>query len=123
MASVFATLAVQWAGRTNRYPDHFQSGLKPHRVQKLYYQTTNFTLPERQPISQSPITTVIDIGRHLETKIAAFHAHASQAPLFPLFEGLIRPRGPKESFHLAAVSEPSSISHETDLFAGVKDQN
>jgi LmbE family N-acetylglucosaminyl deacetylase len=121
LASVFATLAVQWAGRTNRYPDHFQLGLKPHRVQKLYYQTTNFTLPDRQPVSQSPITAVIDIGEHLETKIAAFHAHASQAPLFPLFDSHVRPRGGKEAFHLAALSTPRSVSQETDLFAGVSD--
>jgi LmbE family N-acetylglucosaminyl deacetylase len=123
MASVFATLAVQWAGRTNRYPDHFQLGLQPHRVQKLYYQTTNFTLPDRQPVSQPPITAVIDIGRHLETKVAAFHAHASQAPLFRLFDSHVRPRGGKEAFHLAATSNPRSISLETDLFAGISDED
>jgi LmbE family N-acetylglucosaminyl deacetylase len=123
MASVFTTLAVQWAGRSNRYPDHFSNGLSPHRVQKLYYGTANFTLPERQPISPSPITTVIEIGKYLDTKIAAFHAHASQAPLFPIFENTIRQRGTRELFHLAAVSTPAPVRQESDLFDGVKDEN
>lgn len=121
MASVFTTLAVQWASRSNRYPDHFNDGLKPHRVQKLYYGTANFTLPERQPISPSPVTAVIDISKYLDTKIAAFHAHASQAPLFPLFENTIRQRGSNEMFHLAAVSSPGPIREETDLFDGIKE--
>jgi len=121
MASVFTTLAVQWAGRSNRYPDHFNDGLAPYRVQKLYYGTANFTLLERQPISPSPITAVIDISQYLETKIAAFHAHASQAPLFPIFENTIRQRGPNEMFHLAAVSSPGSIRQETDLFDGIQE--
>src|SRR5581483_8594043 len=34
MASVFATMACEWAGRTNRYPDQFSNGLAPHRAQK-----------------------------------------------------------------------------------------
>lgn len=121
MASVFTTLAVQWAARSNRYPDHFNDGLTPHRVQKLYYGTANFTLPDRQPVALSPISASIDIGKYLDTKIAAFRAHATQAPLFPIFENMIRQRGSKEVFHLAACIHPSTIEQETDLFAGVKD--
>ena len=47
MASVFASLAFHWSGRTNRYPDQFAEGLKPHRPQKLYYATADFNLPDR----------------------------------------------------------------------------
>src|SRR5262249_38133145 len=36
MAGMFAALAMQWSGQNNRYPDQFNCGLKPHRVQKLY---------------------------------------------------------------------------------------
>ena len=49
MASVFATLATQWAGRSNRYPDHFKNGLSPHRVQKLYHATANLRSPTGNP--------------------------------------------------------------------------
>jgi LmbE family N-acetylglucosaminyl deacetylase len=123
MTSIFATLAYQWAARSNRYPDHFKDGLTPHRVQKLYYGTVNFTLPDRQPIALSPITATIEIGEHLEAKIAAFKAHATQSPLFSMFERTVRQRGTKEMFHLAASTTPGPIIQETDLFAGVKDED
>src|SRR5215470_19703450 len=80
MASVFATLAYQWAGRTNRYPDQLGDGMKPHRPHKLYYATANFTLPGRPPVALPPTTTVIQIGDYVNTKIAAFEAHATQSP-------------------------------------------
>jgi LmbE family N-acetylglucosaminyl deacetylase len=121
MASVFATLAYHWAGRTNRFPEQLNNGLRPHRIQKLYYGTAGFTLPERQPVSLAPATAVIEIGEFLEGKIRAFKAHTTQAPLFPIFENTVRQRGTKEMFHLAATITPRKIEPETDLFAGVED--
>ena len=120
MVSVFTTMAFHSAGRTNRYPEQLElEGLQPHRTQKLYYQTAGFTLEDRQPVSMSPITTVIDVGPYVDTKIAAFRKHTSQAPLFERFEGTVRRRGPRESFHLAASTTPQKMEPETDLFAGV----
>jgi LmbE family N-acetylglucosaminyl deacetylase len=119
MACVFATLAYTWAGRNNRYPDQLIDRVQPHTVQKLYYATTHFTLPDRQPVSPSPITTVIQIGDHMETKIAAFEAHTTQAPVFPVVREAILARGREEMFHLAATSRPSTLAQETDLFTGV----
>jgi LmbE family N-acetylglucosaminyl deacetylase len=119
MASVFATLAYEWAGRNNRYPDQLIDGVQPHRVQKLYYGTSNFVLSSRPPTSPSPVTTVIQIGDCLEAKIAAFEAHTTQAPVFPLVRDTILARGREEMFHLAATSEPTTLTPETDLFAGV----
>jgi LmbE family N-acetylglucosaminyl deacetylase len=121
MVSVFATLAFHWAGRANRYPDQLGGGITPHRAQKLYYATANFTLSDRQPILLSFPTARIDIGNFLEAKIAAFKAHASQAPLWPRFEENIRKGARQEMFHLAASSSRSS-GQETDLFAGVSEQ-
>ena len=120
MVSVFATLAFHWAGRANRYPDQLQGGITPHRTQKLYYSTANFTLPNRPPIVSSAPTARIDIGNFLEAKIAAFKAHTSQGPLWPRFEENMRQRARQEMFHLAA-SRSSSIAQETDLFAGVSE--
>ena len=122
MASVFATLAFHWAGRNNRYPDQLAGEITPQQTQKLYYSTTNFTLPDRQPVTLPPASAIIEIGDYLETKIAAFKAHASQGPLWPLFESHVRLRGRQEMFHLAARATPGLIEQETDLFAGVKDQ-
>ncbi|MFB3815311.1 MAG: PIG-L deacetylase family protein [Terriglobales bacterium] len=120
MASIFATMAYHWAGRTNRYVDQLNDGVRPHRVQKLYYATSPFTLPDRQPVALPPATTVIDIGEYLTTKINAFKAHTTQAPLFSIFEGTVQRRGHFEMFHLAASVHPGPVQQETDLFAGVE---
>jgi LmbE family N-acetylglucosaminyl deacetylase len=121
MASVFASLAFHWAGRDNRYPDQLRDGLATHCTQKLYYATADFVLPNRQPITLPPATANIEISDYLEMKIAAFKAHTSQAPLFPLLEGNVRKRGAREMFHLAASMIPGPMVQETDLFAGVKE--
>jgi LmbE family N-acetylglucosaminyl deacetylase len=120
MASVFATLAFHWAGRNNRYADQITAEITPHRAQKLYYGTVNFTLPDRQPVTLPPATAIIEIGDYLDTKIAAFMAHTSQAPLWPLFESHVRQRGRQEMFHLVARVTPGLSEQETDLFAGIK---
>jgi LmbE family N-acetylglucosaminyl deacetylase len=120
MTSIFTTMAFHWAGRTNRYPEQLEKeSLQPHRTQKLYYATTSFTLDDRQPVSMPPYNAAIDIAPYLDTKIAAFKKHTSQAPLFEMFEGTVRRRGPRELFHLAAAITPRELETETDLFAGV----
>ncbi|MBZ5646305.1 MAG: PIG-L family deacetylase [Acidobacteriia bacterium] len=123
MVSLFTTLAYHWAGRSNRYPEQLNGGLEPHRTQKLYYATALFTLPDRQPVSLSPVTAVIEVGKDLlERKIAAFKAHTSQSPLFSIFENAVRQRGTQETFHLAASTRPRHVEPETDLFAGVEEK-
>jgi LmbE family N-acetylglucosaminyl deacetylase len=123
MASIFATLAFEWAARSNRFPDQLTGGLQPHVTQKLYYATANFILPDRPTIAPSPVTATIQIGQHLETKIAAFESHTTQAPVFPLVRQHILARAREERFHLVARSVPSEIKMETDLFEGVEDGN
>jgi len=122
MASIFATTACHWAGRTNRFPEQLQNGLVPHQTQKLYYATALFTMPDRQPVLLAPTTTVIELEpREIDLKIAAFKVHTSQAPLFGFFEETIRKRGRKEVFHLANSVKPQKAEMETDLFAGVEE--
>ncbi len=123
MASVFATLAFHWAGRSNRFPDQLTGSIVPHRVQKLYHGTADFTLPGRQPVTLPPATAIIEIGKYLETKIDAFKAHTSQQPLWSLFEEFARKRGSREMFHLAATVKIGSAEAETDLFAGVTEES
>lgn len=119
ISSTFATLAFHWAGRKNRFVDQFWTELQEHRVQKLYYQTNNFQIPDRPPVSSAPTTCEISVGKYLEQKIRAFRQHHSQEPLFDLFESYLRKRPAVESFHLAATNEPRKCEMETDLFAGV----
>lgn len=120
MVSIFATMAYHWAARSNRFPDQLQNGLAPHQTKKLYYGTALFTMPDRQPVSLAPSSAVIELAPHeLETKIAAFKSHTSQAPLFAFFEETVRRRGRLELFHLAASAQPRKVETETDLFAGI----
>src|ERR1035437_984589 len=123
MSGVFATMAFQWAPRTNRFPEQFEEGLQSWRPQKLYYRTSEFTIPERQPVALSPVSARIEIGlERMERKIEAFKMHKSQAPLFNLFEGNARRHGTVERFHLAASVKPQDAQFENDLFAGVEDE-
>jgi LmbE family N-acetylglucosaminyl deacetylase len=108
MASVFATLAFHWAGRGNRFPDQLSDSVVAHRVQKLYYASSNSVLPGRQPVT-------------VETKIEAFRAHASQQPLWALFEEYERKGQSHERFHLAAAVKRGPIVAEDDLFTGIED--
>ena len=119
MASVFTNLAFHWAGHSNRFTEQLHGQITPHRTQKLYHPTANFNLPGRQPVTASPPTTVIEIGEYLETKIAAFRAHKSQSPLWPIFEDHVRKREKKELFHLEASLNSVPMNRETDLFQGV----
>jgi LmbE family N-acetylglucosaminyl deacetylase len=121
MAGLFATAAFHWAGRTNRFVEQLEAGLKPHRAQKLYYTTGNFNIPDRQPISPAPTTAILEVGDVTELKIKAFAAHTSQNPLLPLFSNYVLNRGTQERLHLAAAITPREGTMETDLFEGVEE--
>jgi LmbE family N-acetylglucosaminyl deacetylase len=119
MVSLFATMAFHWAGRANRYPEQLKQGLKAHQAEKLYFLTSDFSLPDRGPVLLPPITAEVEMAEFIDAKVAAFKAHKSQAPLFSRVEDAIRRRGGKEYYHLAAATTPASRERETDLFAGV----
>lgn len=120
MASLFATAAFHWAGRTNRYVEQIDAGLQPWRVAKLYYGTSNFLLPDRQPISPAPWTAIIDFGEERRNrKRDAFAAHTTQNPLLPVFAESLKQRGAQEMFHLANSIQQMPAKQETDLFEGV----
>jgi LmbE family N-acetylglucosaminyl deacetylase len=123
MAGTFATLAFEWAGRPDRYPEQLEQGLKPYRAQKLYYHTADFHLPDRQPISQPTVTARIEIGaQRFEKKVEAFRQHTTQAPLFERVRKNLGQRlGTVEMYHLAAASNPQDAKAETDLFEDVTD--
>jgi LmbE family N-acetylglucosaminyl deacetylase len=119
MSSLFATIAFQWAGRENRFPDQLGNGRSAYRPQKLYYSTSEALLADRTPVILPPITTTIDIGAHLETKITAFKAHTTQEPLWRYVEERLYQRSRREQYHLAASTKLGPVVAETDLFAGV----
>lgn len=120
MASMLGTLAFHWAGRDNRFPEQIAQGLAAHQAWKLYYCTAKHLLPGYPSVSLTPVSTVIEIGDLYRTKLEAFRAHLTQAPLLPMFEkyvGHLR----QELFHLAASTIPALSQQETDLFAGIEE--
>ena len=121
MAGVFASMAFEWAGRPDRFPEQIESGLQPHRAQKLYYLTADFVLPDRQPIAPPTVTTRIEIGKErFEKKAEAFRLHTTQTPLFErVRKNLGRREGTVEMYHLVATRDPQDLKPETDLFEGV----
>jgi LmbE family N-acetylglucosaminyl deacetylase len=121
MAGMFASVAFEWAGRPDRFPEQIEQGLKPHRVQKLYYVTADFFLPDRQPIALPTVTARIEIGKErFEKKVEAFHLHQTQAPLFERVRKNLGHRlGTVEMYHLVAARDPREAKLETDLFEGV----
>jgi LmbE family N-acetylglucosaminyl deacetylase len=124
MVALFTTAAYHWAARNDRFSEQLgHQGFPPHRAQKLYLATAPFTLPDRQPVALAPSTAVIEIGPYVETKVAAFKQHLSQAPLFPIFENMVRRRVGQERFILAAATAPRDAIIENDLFAGVEDSD
>lgn len=124
MAGTFATLAFEWAGRPDRFPEQLEQGAALHRTQKLYYHTADFILPDRQPISQPTVTTRIEIGQELfDIKAKAFQQHTTQAPLFErVRKNLGETLGGVEMFHLAATSAPRIAKAEADLFEDVLEE-
>ncbi len=123
MAGTFATLAFEWAGRPDRYPEQLQQGLAPHRAQKLYYLAADFVLADRQPISPLPVTARIEVGKERsEKKTQAFQQHTTQTPLFErVKKNLGQSLGTVEMYHLAATSRPREAKFETDLFEDVEE--
>src|SRR5215813_11913897 len=119
MASLVATAAFHWAGRNNRFAEQLKSGLRAHRTQKLYYHTASAPFPDREPVALAPASAMIDIGKYVETKLAAFKAHTTQNPLYERVAARLRQLGTQELFLLAATREPRKLKAETDLFEGV----
>ncbi len=121
MAGLFTAAAFQWAGRSNRYAEQLEDDLEPWQADKLYQVTAEFSLKERPPISLSPVTARVDIGKYVGRKNEAFALHKTQLPLQPIFEHAQEQAGVCELFHLAATREVTEAKMETDLFEGVKE--
>ncbi len=63
--------AARWmSGGRQDYPEHFDAGLEPHSVRELYYFARGPQLLNR----------IVDIGKHIDTKVAANLANVMQGP-------------------------------------------
>jgi LmbE family N-acetylglucosaminyl deacetylase len=123
MAGTFATMAFQWARRTDRYPEQLEQGLQPYHARKLYHFASDYLLPDVPPIAPPTVTARVDVGRErFQKKIEAFMQHTTQAPLFDRIKQNIGRGSPFEMYHLLGTREPRQAKFEDDLFDGVVDE-
>ena len=78
MACCFTSAAFHWSARAKRFPE---LGLPAFTPQRLYHQSTAFTLTDREPLLPAPWTVELDISSVKNRKEAAFHEHTSQLPV------------------------------------------
>jgi LmbE family N-acetylglucosaminyl deacetylase len=121
MAGLFTSAAFQWAARKTSYPEQLQHGVTPWQAEKLYYVTTEFSLPERPVVSLAPVTARIAITPYINLKNEAFAKHKTQHPLQPIFENAQQRAGVYELYHLAATAEVTAMKMEHDLFEGIRE--
>lgn len=115
IVSMLTTAAFHWAGRPNRYP-----GLaEPFQPRRLFTQTSQFVMPERQAPLLSPWTVVLDITSVRERKAEAFRQHTSQAPLMERTKMVFEEYGGEEFYTLLATETPRAARITTDLFEGL----
>lgn len=113
MAGICATAAFHWAAHARYFPEQH---LEPFQPARLFYATAAVQPPRFPPVWLPHPDTSIDIAAYVETKIAAFHCHQTQAPLFERVEGFLRASGGRELFHLAAGRPFAEDRMGTDLF-------
>jgi LmbE family N-acetylglucosaminyl deacetylase len=139
----WATIACKLAAQGDCFPEQFQRGCQPHRVSRLYYQVlTQERVRATWPDDPEPavmmdgvpfavvgyprgqITTVIDISRYLEAKLAGIQCHLTQvgrnsARVQRMRESADQPWVYEETFVLARSTASEAVGVETDLFAGL----
>ena len=122
MASIFATAAFHWAGRSNRFSEPMGSEIAPWSTQKLYYSTSLISMPGRQPTTPAPWTARVQLDEAaLQSKRKAFAAHTTQNPLLEIFDEALRQHGSEELYHLANSNLRGPVLMESDLFTGIEE--
>ncbi len=115
MTSFWTTAAFHWSGQAKRLPDVGEI----YQPERLFYLTTNFFIPDRQPPLPSPWTITLNIESVRERKNEAFRQHVSQAPLMERTKELFAKFGAEEFYTLAASREPGPSTQMSSLFDGL----
>ncbi len=117
-ACAFASAAFHWAARAKRFPE---LGLEPFAPQRLYHQSTDFTLPDREPQLPVPWTVELDISAARERKYAAFREHTSQLPVLEKVQPFWDKYDHRELYTLAGATDPQAAMITTSLFDGIQE--
>jgi LmbE family N-acetylglucosaminyl deacetylase len=123
MASLLATAAFHWAGRSKMFEEQLADGLGPYGAQKLYYAWAPFLMtrtPEDEArTSRVPYSLELTPGAWQETKIQAFAQHSTQIEVLTRAEGKFKERLRIERYLLAASRTEAPVTADQDLFDGV----
>jgi LmbE family N-acetylglucosaminyl deacetylase len=117
--SAATTAAFHWSGNPKRFPEAGPTWCP----QRLFYLTSNFSLPDRPAPLPAPWTTILDIRSVRDRKRAAFEAHTSQAPLLATANLVFQDHGDDERYTLAYTTHPQPATQTTDLFEGLTEAN
>jgi LmbE family N-acetylglucosaminyl deacetylase len=117
MVCAFASAAFHWAARSKRYPE---LGLPAWPAQRLYHQSTEFTLAEREPQLPVPWTVELDISSVKEIKFAAFREHTTQLAVLDKVQPYWDKFGDREHYTLAGASVPQRVVVGSSLFEGIE---
>jgi LmbE family N-acetylglucosaminyl deacetylase len=124
VASFAATAAFHWSGRSNFALEQLENGLGLWPPQKLYYESTRYTVSkfkeEAAVAPRTPASIKLDIGHLQETKRQALEAHDTQEVMSRAAE-VFEKYGHEEHYLLASARNPERFVGETDLFGGIED--
>jgi LmbE family N-acetylglucosaminyl deacetylase len=124
VASFAATAAFHWSGRSNFAQEQLENGLGLWAPQKLYYESTRYTVSkfkeEAAVAPRTPASIKLDIGDLQETKRQALEAHDTQEVMSRAAE-VFEKYGHEEHYLLASARNPERFAGETDLFGGIED--
>lgn len=117
MAGLLATAAYHWAGQAKYFPE--EGAL--HQARRLFYVTVPVQPPMFPPVMLPPPDVSMLVKEFIDTKVAAFRAHTTQAPLADRVEMFMRMSGDHERYHLAAGDRNLTRDPERDgdLFEGL----
>lgn len=112
----FTSAAFHWSGRSKRYQE---LGLPPHVPQRLYHQSTAFTMEDRETLCPAPWTVELDVSAVRAVKEAAFHEHTSQLPVLAKVQPYWDKYGEREHYTLAASNQTGPARLTNSLFDGL----
>jgi LmbE family N-acetylglucosaminyl deacetylase len=111
------TAAFFLSGLKTAYPEQVETGLQPHRADRLYYHAWKY--PHKDPrlkLESVPATVAIDNKPWLERKLSAFKEHKTQQYAYDLFVSDVLL---EYEYYAFAAGTPQPNAMEDDLFSGL----
>ena len=114
--SAFTGAAFHWSGRPKRYPELGA----PYLPQRLYHQSTAFTMADRAPLLPAPWSVELDIAHVRNLKEAAFREHTSQLAVLGKVQPYWDRYGDREHYTMMGATSPQPAGLTNSLLEGVE---